>query len=326
MIPLEYLRAFEQAVRTGSFTAAADRLGISRPAVSKSIAQLEMQLDTRLFNRTTRRLHLTAEGRTYFEKVSAGLAQLDEASELLKESRMGPTGLIRVSSITVFGKYYILPLLPTFFSKYPKVDLEMSFNDGMPDLIGQGLDVGIVRGSKKDSSLISRRLYELHDLFLVASPSYLMAHGVPMTLADLASHQFIRVRLSTGEVPAMEFEAVDEFGGKADQSHRVLLNPQGRLVVTEHFDAVIDASLAGLGIAISHFGMVASHLAAGELKVVLPDYRIRSLSSETQEIFIRYPHREYLPLKIRVFVDFLTEHFRGTEAAHRDLAQYAVLG
>lgn len=328
MAQLEYLRAFEQAVRTGSFTAAAHRLGISRPAVSKSIAQLEMQLGTRLFNRTTRQLHLTAEGRSYFEKISAGLTQLDEATEMLRESRKGPVGLVRAASLTLFGKYYIVPLLPAFFAKYPKVDLEISFDDTTLDLVREGLDVGIVRGSKEDSSVVSRHLYHLQ-IFLVASPAYLRAYGIPKSPADLKSHQLLNVRLPSGELPLWEFERVNERGSKARRSERVVVEPRGRVVVASHFDAVNSCALAGLGIAASHFGAVESHLAAGELKVVLPGYRVLGLPKEGTDIYIRYPHRDYLPLKVRVLVDFLIEHFSDREAQRRDfesVARYAVSG
>jgi len=124
-------------------------------------------------------------------------------------------------------------------------------------------------------------------------------------------------------MPQWEFERVGERGSKPKRSERLVLEPRGRLVVASHFDAVHNCALAGLGISISHFGAVESHLAAGELKVVLPGYRIQGIPKEGVDIYIRYPHREYLPLKVRVFVDFLMEHFREREAKQGDLATVA---
>lgn len=322
---LECLRAFIQTVKSGSFTAAAEHLHLSRPSISKSIAQLELELGTRLFNRTTRRLHLTAEGRGYFDKVSAILDQLEQADQQLKESHLGATGLVRVSSINLFGKYYIVPLLPTFFARYPQVRLEMSFDDTELDFVRDELDVGIVRGSRRSSSRISRHLYQLQ-LVVVASPAYLASHGIPKIPEDLASHECINVRLPTGELPLWEFERIDQATGKSRSKERFILNPKGRLVTVGQFDSVISSTAAGLGIAICHPATIASYLSAGDLKILLPEYRVRGIPAEPGEICIQYPHREYVPLKTRVFIDFLLEQFREREALQPELTlinQYA---
>src|SRR5262245_31938749 len=114
---------FVQAVKSGSFTAAAGTLGVSTTAVSRSIARLERQLDTRLFNRTTRSMHLTVEGRLFFEHVEAGLEHVDQAINVVKEAREGPSGRIRISTVTYFGRYFLMPLVPDFLRAFPKVDL-----------------------------------------------------------------------------------------------------------------------------------------------------------------------------------------------------------
>jgi DNA-binding transcriptional LysR family regulator len=311
MEDLKNLIPFVQVVKSGSFTAAANRLGISVTAVSKSVASLERILETRLFNRTTRRLHLTAEGQLFFDHVNAGLAQVQMAADLLKDAREGPVGTLRVSTVTYFGRYFLMPLLPDFLAAQPKVDLEISINDAMPDLVEEGFDVGIVHGKPKETRYVSRCLYRL-PLVLVASPEYLSRRGEPRTPEELADHDCVVAVRPSGGLSVWNFRPASPRGGDLASTGHVH-HPRGRLMVSKLLDAVVDASLMGLGVTVAFVESVLPHLESGRLRVLLPDYLIEDQGDGDTEIFLQYPHREYVSLKVRAFVDFLVERFRDYE-------------
>lgn len=300
---------FVQAVKSGSFTAAAKQLGISTTAVSKSIARLERRLDTRLFNRTTRRLHLTAEGQLFYDHVDAGLARVRQASALLRDAREGPAGLLRVSTVTYFGRYFLMPLVPDFLAAYPKVNLEISINDEMPDLVEEGFDIGIVHGKPKETRYISRRLYRL-PLVLVASPEYLVRKGEPHTPQELKHHDCV-VAVGTAGRAVWGFQHVSP--QVTETAAHYLHYPTGRVVVSKLLDTVVDAALMGLGVTVAFVESVLPHLQSGRLRVLLPDYLIEDQGDVNVEVHLQYPHREYVSLKVRALADFLVERFRAYE-------------
>jgi len=310
MDSIKDLLPFVQAVKSGSFTAAAGRLGVSTTAVSRSIARLERRLDTRLFNRTTRRMHLTAEGRLFYEHVEAGLEHVDQAITLVREAREGPVGRIRISTVTYFGRYFLMPLVPDFLKAFSKVDLEICMNDVMPDLVGEGFDVGIVYGRPKDTRYVSRHVYRL-PLVLVASPEYLARKGEPKRPQDLAQHECIVALGHSGEHYGWNFRPAAQ--GRAGGGGSYVHYPQGRLVVSKLLDAVVDAALMGLGITVAFVESVLPHLESGRLRVLLPAFPLDDNESKDAEIFIQYPHREYVSLKVKALVDFLLERFRAYE-------------
>src|SRR5690606_16943730 len=142
----------------GSFSAAAKHLGVTPPAVSKSIARLESSLGVRLLNRNTRNLHLTSEGRDFFEKISALMSEIDKTVEDLKDATQVPEGQVRVAVGATFGRYFLLPVLAEFFARYPQIALELDFDDNPKDLLERGFDVGIRQGQGDHFSYVSRRL------------------------------------------------------------------------------------------------------------------------------------------------------------------------
>lgn len=301
---------FVQAVKSGSFTAAANQLGVSTTAISKAIARLERRLDTRLLNRTTRRLHLTAEGQLFFDHVDEGLSRIREASDLLRDAREGPVGTIRISTVTYFGRYFLMPLVPDFLAVYPKINLEISINDAMPDLVEEGFDVGIVHGKPKETRYVSRRLYRL-PLVLVASPEYLARKGEPGTPRELMNHECIVAVGPSGRAVWSFLPAGPPGGGAVKKPY--LHYPSGRVAVSKLLDTVVDAALMGLGVTVAFVESVLPHLESGRLQVLLPDYQIEDQNDEDTEIFFQYPHREYVSLKVRALADFLVERFRAHE-------------
>jgi DNA-binding transcriptional LysR family regulator len=186
------------AAEHGSFTAAAHALGLTPAAVSKNVANLEMQLGVRLFNRTTRRLHLTEEGKSVLEKAREGLASLHHAGTAAAQ-HVAPAGVVRVSCSHAFGKRYVLPYLPAFYAQHRDVTIDLSLNDATIDLVREGFDVGIRGGNEPPQGMVSRRICPL-PATLVASPNYLRQRGTPQTHHDLDMHDILRMRFLSGAV------------------------------------------------------------------------------------------------------------------------------
>jgi LysR family transcriptional activator of dmlA len=311
MDDLRILRWFQETASGSSFTTTAMKFNVSPAAVSQGIARLEKELGTRLFNRTTRRLHLTAEGRRYLDRIRAGLEVLDEAADLMRDARREPNGLIRIATISSFGKSYFMPLVAEFLHLYPKVDVEIRFGDDDFDLVQEGFDVAVRRGPVHGSHYVSVPLCELPIVF-VASPEYLARRGVPTHLEALSSYDWVRVRPPSGRSMDLKVVRIDREAGPDEAGHDLeSLLGRSRITVSEQLDAVIEAVLLGFGICVVSLHLMLPHLRSGAVRLVLPQYRV---AGETG-IFIQYPHREYLSLKVRAFVDFLVARF----ASDRDL-------
>jgi DNA-binding transcriptional LysR family regulator len=321
MESLKNLATVVCVAQTGSFTAAGRQLGLSTPAVSKIVARLEQELDTRLFNRTTRQLSLTSQGQVFLERAGIALRELEGAVDALHEARSEASGLIRIVSNVAIGKEVILPLLARFMSRYPKVSVEMRFDDGVPDLVREGFDIGIHHLEVGEQSYVSRLLGVL-PLALVASPEYLSRRGVPRTPADLAAHDAVSVRQNSGQPAVWEFKARAARRGRGAEVYRH--EPAARLLVAEQYDAVVNGALLGMGITVVFAHTVLRHLRAGDLRVLLPEYEVRGTGVEGNRIQLRYPHRRHLPFSVRLLVDFLVEHFRDEENLRFDAQAYAV--
>lgn len=286
-----------QAAASGSFSAAANVLGLTPAAVSKNVAALETHLKVRLFNRTTRRLALTEEGRAFVAQARLGVQALEDASALAVQG-IQPEGLVRINCAVGFGRRYVLPLLPELFALHPKVRIELSLNDQTVDLVQGGFDVGIRGGSQPPEGMVARKICAIPSL-LVATPHYVATHGTPKTAADLAQHQLIRVKFLSGRMNPWPFKAASPSQGIT------ALETPARLLLSDP-EVVLDAALMHLGIA-----RIARHhaheaLARGELVEVLP--RLHMPGEASMALF--YPHRAGLAPRVRVVVDFLLQRFK----------------
>lgn len=294
---------FVEAARRGNFSAAARVLQVTPSAVSKSIARLEKALGARLFNRSTRHQQLTPEGQQFYQRMQAAMRDIDAAVESLSEARQKPSGLLRISTLLSFGQHFILPLVPEFHALYPQVELELQFDDGTPDIIQEQFDLAIRRGPIREGLSVARKLCTF-PLVLVASPAYLARHGVPRSPKDLAGHECVSVRFPSGRRAKWTFTPL------APDLARVQIHthhPRGRLVMSkEPVDTLVHAALMGTGVAAVAACFIMPWLHSGELKILLPDYRLE----RDPEVFIQYPHREHVPLKVRVFSEFLVERLR----------------
>ena len=190
------MHLFARVVETGSFTAAAGALGISRALASKLIQTLEESLGVRLLNRTTRRVSLTDAGRNYYQRISDILAQLAEAEAEAAEMQVEPRGKMRVSAPISFSVRHLAPALSEFQRRYPRVELELELSDRVVDLVDEGFDLAIRIGKLADSSLVARRIAPAC-LIMVASPRYLERAGTPREPADLVKHNFMIYTLAS---------------------------------------------------------------------------------------------------------------------------------
>ena len=181
------MQAFLQVVDHGGFTEAAKPLGLSPSAVSKLISRLEDRLGARLLQRTTRRVSLTAEGRVYADQVREILADIDAVEASVGGAEAEPRGSLRVNVAHGFGMTQVVPLLPGFLARYPKVDVQITFADHVVDLVAEGEDIGIRTGQLRDETLIARKLGE-HRRIICAAPSYIETYGMPQRPEDLAHH------------------------------------------------------------------------------------------------------------------------------------------
>ncbi|CAB3756364.1 HTH-type transcriptional regulator PgrR [Burkholderia puraquae] len=290
--------AFVAVASEGSFTKAAELLGVGRPAVSRNVQKLEAQLSTRLFQRTTRMTELTCEGQRFFENCNQGVAQIVEAMNDMLELRQGPPrGLIRISSAVGFGRKIVAPLLETFAQAYPDIVFDLLLDDRPIDLVSERIDVAFRNGRIEDSSIIARQLIPMQ-MALCAAPSYVARHGLPQNLEDLDRHECINFRFASGRVFEWEFN-VD---GRVQK-----YLPTSRLTFNDA-DLVLQAVLHGSGIAQMAGYQVRDHLASNELVVALAKH-----VPEDRGHYICYLSRQHLPTRIRIFVDFMTEQIRALD-------------
>ena len=294
MDTLEGMRVFLAVVAERSFTAAGERLGLSKALVSRYVSQLESRLGTRLLNRTTRTLHLTEAGSAYLERSRRILEEVDELEASLQQGADQPTGRLLVAAPQTFGEQFVADAAAHFLSQWPAVSLELHFSDRYVNVVEEGFDLAIRIGALEDSSLISRPLGRI-DLAACASPAYLATHGVPTAPADLAAHACVRDRnfRRGGRWPFTRNGAMEE----VEVGGRLVVNG----IVASH-----QATLAGVGIGLLACHVIEADVAAGRLQRVLQDYRSARLP-----ISAVYPHRLYLTAKVQRFVEFLGSRMAG---------------
>ncbi|MGN6310638.1 MAG: LysR family transcriptional regulator [Xanthobacteraceae bacterium] len=287
----EALAIFAKVVELRSFAAAATELALSKATVSKAIGRLEERLGARLFNRTSRRLALTDAGRTLAVRAAQLLADGEAAeSEALAQSA-APRGLVRLAVPMTFGVKVLAPLLPDFLAEYPDVAVDMHLSDAMVDLIGEGFDIGVRIASLPDSSLVARRLCAMRR-HTVAAPGYLERHGRPTHPMHLAQHRcFAYAYMSTPNVWHFTNAAGEE----------ATVRPSGQLRVNNG-EAVLPALIAGLGIADLPDFIVGEAIAAGQVEVILKDWK------QTEgAVHLVMPPGGPRPARVEALIEFLAD-------------------
>ncbi|WP_175704328.1 LysR family transcriptional regulator [Burkholderia ambifaria] len=287
---LNGIAAFVRTAEALSFVAAGRALGISASAVGKTIARLEQSLGVRLFNRTTRRVTLTDEGRHFYERCQRILEDFRDAEATVTASAQRPRGKLRVS-LPVIGYRFLLPVLPEFRQRYPDVELDLDFNDRMVDVVEGGFDAVIRSGPLSDSSLMSRRLGPFA-FVLCATPAYLAQAGTPAAPHDLEAHDCVRYCFpTTGKLQDWALAARDGTPLKLRTA-----------MTCNNMEALRGAVMAGLGIGYMPDFLARDALDTGALVTVLDAYRIAP-----GQFSIVWPSSRQLSPKLRVFVDFLCE-------------------
>lgn len=291
MSQLEDMRIFAETVDAQSFTAAADRLGLSKQFVSKRIAALEKRLGARLLVRSTRHLHVTDLGLAYNERAQRILQEVDAAEQMIASQMATPRGTLRLSAPMTFATLHLSTLIPVFMQRHPDVSLELELNDRTVDLISEGYDMAVRIGTLADSSLVARRIAPVA-MVTCASPAYLRDNGTPAALEELASHAC----LVYGHARHSEWPF--RVGTRA---RTVPVNGPMR---ANNGEMLRDAAIDGMGIIQLPDFIVGAALADGRLVEILDAFRPEGLT-----IHAVYPQHRQTSLLVRAFIDFLVENY-----------------
>ena len=290
----ESLQVFVRVAELGSFTRAADSLGMSKASVSAAVSQLEATLGTRLLQRTTRKVQVTQDGQSFYERSKQVLADMEDLQTMF-QGDADISGRLRVDMPLGVARHIVLPRLPEFLEAHPQVKVELSSTDRRVDLVAEGFDCIVRVGRLDDSTLVARPL-GIFRLVNCASPAYLERYGVPQSLEDLANHQLVDYAPSLGARAAL-FEYVD------GDAMRTVEMPAA--VAVNNSDAYQAACLAGLGIIQAPESGLGELLAQGRLVEVLPGYRAAPMP-----VTLLYPNRRQLAKRARLFMLWLGEAMR----------------
>jgi DNA-binding transcriptional LysR family regulator len=298
-----HMDAFVTSSQEGSFSAAARKLGLTPAAISKSVARLEAGLGVRLFQRSTRSLSLTTEGKRLYSQIRQPWNEISDALAGLKQGAGKPAGTLKVSMAVAVGRNYFVPLLDEFMERYPDIVPDLYFENRQVDLIAEGYDVAIGGGIELQEGLIARELARVR-VVLAASPAYLERRGNPGSPAALSRHHgLLRRSLSSGRLSAW---VLKDQGG-----HEVVADIRPAAVFDDP-EAIARAASRGLGIAMLPLPHAAPLLESGELVRVLPGWY-----GESRPLSIYYSSRKLVPAKTRAFVDYIVDAFRASGNAER---------
>jgi DNA-binding transcriptional LysR family regulator len=292
MDKLAAMGAFAKVVAAGSYAEAARRLGLTRSAISKAVAELEADLGVRLLDRTTRRVAPTEAGLAYYERCLAILAQVEETEAQVSRLHDEPRGVLKINAPMSFGIRYLGGAIAEFMTRYPELKVELFLTDRMVDPLEEGVDVTIRIGALADSSLIARRLAPAR-VALAAAPKYLRRRGTPKAPGDLAEHSC----LAYGHSTSMQRWQLTENGEAISVSI-------GACLASNNGDVLRDAALAGVGVARLPTFIIGPDLKIGALKRVLPENQPSDLG-----IYALYAPNRYLAAKSRVLIDYLADRF-----------------
>jgi DNA-binding transcriptional LysR family regulator len=284
---------FSVLARSGSFSAAARELGVTTPAVSKRLAQMEARLGVALMTRTTRRAGVTPEGEIYLTEARRILAEIDEMERLVTGAVAAPKGLLRVNATLGFGRGHVAPLIAQFSRSHPEVQVQLQLSVDPPPLGDDAFDVCVSFGAPPDARVIARLLAPNRRL-LCASPGYLDRHGVPRAPRDLAQHSCIGIRQGDENYGLWRLSL-----GKRNEAVKVRGN-----LSTNDGEIAVNWALAGLGIVMRAEWDVARYLRSGRLRQVLENWQ-----TPAADIHAFYPQRHQTSARVRAFVEFLAVHF-----------------
>ena len=293
MDKLKQLESFVTVATKGSLTATALAEGVAPAVIGRRIYALEERLGVKLLVRTTRRITLTHEGSAFLEDCQRVLADLAYAEASVSAGGVKASGHLRITAPAGFGRRHVAPQVPRFIALHPDVSVSLNLSDRVVDIVNEGFDCAVRVGDLPDSSLISVRLADNRRL-CVATPAYLKRAGVPQHPSDLARHECLTLSSDASQTRGWAFRVEGEV------TH---LRPHGRLDCSDG-QVLHDWCLQGLGIAWRSTWEVQSEIAAGRLQAVLEDY-----AALPNGIFAVFPHARHLPLRVRLWIDFLKQTY-----------------
>ena len=286
---IEFVRTVEHL----SFVRASESLGMSKSAVSKSVARLEQRLNVKLLNRTTRQISLTEAGKVFYQRCRQILEEIEASTNEVTHLHKVPMGLVRVDSVAPIGQLIIAPALPYFIERYPMVKLDMRLNDRIVDMTKEGVDVVIRLGEPKEPNLVARKVGKTH-MITVAAPSYLKRFGQPTHPNELINFNCIKFVMPTGKEEEWRF-MIDGVETMTPTTGNIRVN---------YGETLLSMASNGVGlIQISDF-IAARHLISGEVVEVLKKFSISG-----KAVYVGYRQNHYLSNTVRVFVDFIVELF-----------------
>jgi len=291
------MRVFTQVVESGSFSSAAAKLGLSTTAASRRVAELETYLQTRLLNRTTRRVSLTESGRAFHERCVQLLADLEEAEQEAAQAARVPRGTIRLTTSVNFGVRHVAPAIAEFMARHGEVRFDVSLADRIVELVEEGFDLAIRIGAAGSGNVVARKLGETR-LVPCASPAYLARHGAPQAPQDLGRHNCFTYEYIS---PRNVWRFRDAVGKE------IAVRVSGNLH-SNNGDVLAEAAARGAGIAFEPAFIVGDDVRAGRLVPLLQDF-----TAAPMPIYAVYPSRKHLSAKVRLFVDFLVERFASAQ-------------
>ena len=287
---LAAMQTFVKVIETGSFSAAARQLRLGQPAVSKTVAQLEERLGLPLLLRSSRRLSATEAGQIFYDHAKVTIAQAEEAELAARGAGAGLTGRLRVSAGVTFARLKIVPKLGSFLARHPKLEIELVLDDRNVDLVGEGIDVALRLGVLTDSALAARKIAVVGRR-VVGTPAYFTRAGVPEMPADLSAHEAI-IYSQRGGGSAWTF-------AKDGAEQSVVLSGRIRSTAVE---AVREAVLADLGLAVASDAMLGAELDSGAVQEVLADWRLPSI-----DVWAVFPTGQRASAKARAFANFVEQ-------------------
>ncbi|WP_282398159.1 LysR family transcriptional regulator [Pseudomonas sp. PS01298] len=282
------LQIFVSVIECGSISAAAEQVGQTPSAVSRTLSRLEAKLDTTLINRTTRRMDLTEEGKYFFEQAKVILAQMEELEERLSSRQKNPAGRLRINAAVPFMLHGIVPYIDEFRRLYPDIQLELNSDDLIIDLLEQSTDIAIRIGVLADSTLHARAL-GWSPLHILASPEYLKQHGAPATVAELAEHTLLGFT---------QTETLNHWPLRHVEGDRWLIQPG---IAASSGETLRHLALAGQGICCLSNFMTLEDISAGRLVPVLEAFN----TGYRQPIHAVFYRNSQLALRIQCFLDFI---------------------
>ena len=298
------METFVTVVDAGSFSAAARRLKLGQPAVSKSIAQLEEHLGARLLLRSTRGLTPTDAGQRFYEHARRAIDEADQAEQAVRESSEGLSGRLRIGAAVTFARLHVLPALKTFLDQHPKLSIDIILDDRSIDLLEQGVDVAHRMGTLDDSTMTARRILRGRRL-VVGTPRYFAEAGIPKTPAELSRHQAIVYSLRGGG---------QSWSFGRDDGSEVAVVVSGRVSVSAA-EGMRTAVLGHVGLAVASEWMFSPELADGTVQAVLTEWTLPPI-----DVWAVFPSGRMATTKARAFVAFV-EHLLGERGASAQFDQ-----